>query len=126
MQLAALGLFVFELATLPFSELQRRSEWRHARNPRVGARDAVQFVGPGSETISITGALLPEAAGSFAAIETLREMADQGEPWSFIDGTGRIWGTYTIEHLDERKRYFLDNGVARYTDFAIDLARAEG
>lgn len=121
MQLAALGLFVFQLATLPFSELRRRQEWRHARVQRVGARDAAQFVGPGEDTVSIGGVLLPEAAGSYAAIDTLREMAAQGERYPFVDGTGRVWGSFVITGLDEGRTHLLNNGVPRKVDFTLDL-----
>jgi phage protein U len=124
-QLMSLGLFVFELATLPFSEMQRRSDWRHARNDRVGARAAAQYVGPGEDNITLSGVLMPEAAGTLDSIETLRAMADNGDAYPLIDGLGRIVGQYVITALDERKTHFLDNGVARKTDFALDLARVD-
>jgi phage protein U len=121
--LAALGLFVFELASLPYDELQRRTEWRHPRAPRVGARDASQFVGPGDERLSLAGVLLPEVAGSFAALRTLREMADEGEAWPFVTGTGEIFGQFVLISLDERRRYMMVDGVARMVDFSIELDR---
>jgi len=121
MQLGALGLFVFQLATLPFSELRRRQEWRHGRVQRVGARDASQFLGPGDDTITIGGVLMPEAAGSYAAIETLRAMAGEGDRYPFVDGTGKVWGSFVITGLDEGRGYLLDNGVPRKVDFALDL-----
>ena len=123
MRLAALGLFVFELASFPFSELTRDNDWSHARAPRVGVRDASQFVGPGQDSITIAGALVPEAAGSYGAIETLRAMANEGDAYEFVDGTGRIWGSYVVTRMTERRQALLDDGTPRRIDFTLDLER---
>ena len=123
--LAALGLFVFDMATFPFSDLSRRSAWNHARSARVGARDASQYVGPGDDQVSISGMICPEAAGSYGAIDTLRAMADEGEAWPFVDGTGVVWGNYIITSLDERRASLLVDGVPRKIDFAIELIRVD-
>ncbi|MFY9351640.1 MAG: phage tail protein [Sphingobium sp.] len=125
MQLMSLGLFVFELATLPFSEMQRRSDWRHPASDRVGAPPAAQYVGRGEDNVTLSGVLMPEAAGTLDSIEQLRAMADAGDAYPLIDGRGVIIGLYVITALDERKSHFLDNGVARKTDFALDLRRVD-
>lgn len=123
--LAALGFFVFEAATFPFSELSRRSDWRHARASRVGAREASQFLGPGGDDISIAGALIPEAGADYAAIDTLRRMADEGEAYPFVDGQGRVWGSFSLTSLDERRKYLLIDGTPRMIDFTIELQRVD-
>jgi hypothetical protein len=123
MQLAALGLFVFELATFPFQDIERSSEWRHAAAARVGERDAHQYVGPGDETVSIAGAIMPEAAGSFGSIDTLRRMADEGDAHTFLAGNGRVWGSFVITRLRDRHDFLLADGVARKVDFQIELKR---
>lgn len=123
MHLAALGLFIFEFATWPFEELSRRSDWGHAAAARVGARDALQFTGPGDETISIQGKLAPEVAGSFASIDTLRAMADEGDEYQFVLGTGEVWGGFVIVGIDERRKAMLADGTPRLIDFTLDLKR---
>jgi phage protein U len=121
--LLAFGLFVFELPSLLFDELQRRTDWRHASNERVGARDASQFLGPGKDHVSISGTLLPEVAGSFASIRTLRTMADEGEAWPLTAGTGQVLGNFVLVALDERQKFFTLDGVPRRTDFVLELER---
>lgn len=121
--LAALGLFVFELASLPFGEVQRRRDWRHEPAKRIGARDTGQFVGPGDDLVTLSGILVPGVAGSYASLDMLVEMADAGENYSFVDGTGRVWGEYAILALDTRSKYLMIDGVARMVDFALDLRR---
>lgn len=122
--LASLGLFVFDMASLPFAELSRKRDWRHARSERVGVRDAFQFTGPGQDRVTLSGAVLPGVVGSFAAIETLREMADAGEMHQLADGSGRIWGGFVIQVLDERRRHLTIDGQPRMIDFTIELERA--
>ena len=121
--LAALGPFVFEAASFPFAELSRRTDWRHGKADRFGARAAAQFLGPGEDRLQLPGCLMPEVAGSFAAIDTLRAMADAGEAYPFVDGTGRVWGEYVIVGMDETRRHMLVDGTPRAVDFTLDLDR---
>ena len=121
--LASLGLFVFELASLPFEEMQRRRDWRHEPARLVGARDASQFTGPGDDLVTINGVIAPGEIGSATAIDTLVEMGDDGENYSFVDGTGVVWGEFAIVALDTRRKYIMVDGAPRMIDFAIDLRR---
>lgn len=120
--LAALGLFVFE-AAFPFADLARREGWRHATADRVGARAASQYVGPGEDTLSLSGILIPEAGARYSSIDTLRALADAGDALPFLDGTGVIWGEYVIGALDTRRRNVTVDGLPRAVDFTLDLAR---
>lgn len=121
--LAALGMFVFEAASFPFSELNRRSDWRHARSARFGAIDAAQYLGPGNDQVTMNGALVPEAGQRYAAIDTLRGMADEGDAYQLVDGTGLVWGGFVIVGLDERRRHLMLDGVPRMIDFTLQLER---
>ncbi|WBQ15965.1 phage tail protein [Sphingobium yanoikuyae] len=123
--LMALGMFIFDLPTLAHDELQRRASWRHARSPRVGARDATQFVGPGEETVSLSGAVYAEITDGRVSIDDLRTMAASGEAWPLLDGTGTVFGDYVIEAIDERHAYLMTDGRAQRIDFAIDLLRVD-
>lgn len=123
--LMALGLFVFEMGTLPYQELQRRRDWRHERSARVGVRPATQFLGPGEDTITLQGTLIPELAGKASSIDQLADMADEGDDLALVDGDGNVFGYFVITAIDDRRSVFLDNGIARKIDFAIDLARVD-
>jgi len=125
MKLASLGLFVFDLASLPFNELGRKRDWRHARSERVGARDALQFTGPGQDRVSLQGSIVPGVAGSSVSIETLADMAAQGGVHQLADGTGRVFGGFVIQTLDTRGKHIMDGGVPRWVDFTIELERAD-
>jgi phage protein U len=125
MHLMALGMFLFEIGTLPHDELQRKTDWRHARSSRVGARDATQFLGVGDEQISLSGSVYAEIADGRVALDDLRAMADDGEALPLVDGSGTVFGNFVIEAIDERHAFLMSDGRPRRIDFGIDLLRVD-
>src|SRR5687767_3496826 len=125
MHLMALGMFLFRIPTLAYDELQRKTAWRFARSSRIGARDAVQFLGPGDETISMSGSVYAEITDGRVSLDDLREMAGQGEALPLVDGTGTVFGNFVIEAIDERHAHMLPDGRPLRIDFGIDLLRVD-
>jgi phage protein U len=125
MYLMAIGMFLFELPSLAYDELQRKTDWQHARSQRIGARDATQFVGRGTETISLSGSVYHEIADGRVSIDDLRTMADEGEALPLVSGAGIIFGDFVITAIDERHKYALADGTPLRIDFAIDLLRVD-
>jgi uncharacterized protein len=121
--LMTLGLFVFGMDTLAYNQLQRKMSWRHGKSERHAALPATQFLGPGEDTISIEGMLVPEVQGSYTAITRLIEMADSGDNWPLTDGDGNVWGNFEIQNIDQRHRAIMAGGKPRIVDFGIDLNR---
>lgn len=121
-----LGMFVFSLPTLAYHELQRQTEWKHASTARVGLRDAHQYVGPGDDTITLSGWVAPELTGSLYSLDALRMMADTGKSWILIQGTGRILGSYRIASMTEGRTILDGSGGARRVEFSIALKRDDG
>ena len=123
--MAALGQFTFALNTIAFQELRRSTSWRHPSNARVGARPARQYVGPGDETITLTGLQAPEFMGDRKALDRLREMADRGNAYALVNGAGENFGAWVIESMDETGTLFVREGVPRRVEFTINLARVD-
>lgn len=121
----ALGTFVFSLPDLAYQQLQRSAAWRHASSERVGARAARQYLGPGEETIELSGLIAPELTGSPASLDTLREMAAEGRPLALVDGTGVVHGTFVITGLQETRTLFFPDGAARKIEFSLSLMRVD-
>ena len=121
----SLGMFVFAIPTLAYEEMRRRADYRHARSARIGARDATQFVGPGDETISLSGAAFAELSDGQASLDQLRDMGASGDAWPLVDGTGRVYGAFVIEGIDEGQSHFLPDGTARKIEFSISLLRVD-
>lgn len=122
----SLGMFIFSLSTLPYQDFARRTDWKHARTSRVGARDASQFTGAGSDTLQLKGYIAPEFAGDVTSLDTLREMAASGDAFPLVDGTGRVLGAWVIDSIDEGQSLFFANGQPRRIDFTIDLHQVDG
>lgn len=125
MMLAALGMFVFETDSALFDKIARARDWRHERTDRFGARAASQFTGPGEDRITLSGILVPEIGGDFWAIETLAQMADEGEAYPLMDGLGNVLGAFTIDRISEEKGNLIDTGMQRRNDFTIELSRVD-
>lgn len=123
--LMALGLFIFSVPTLAFDELARKTSYRHVSNARIGARDATQFTGIGDETVSIGGSAFFELGAGEASIAQIRAMAETGSPWSLVDGTGGVWGSYVLITVDEKRRDVFPDGTPRRIDFSLELLRVD-
>ena len=123
--LMALGPFIFSLPTLAYDNLKRSTAWRHPSHSRVGARPAHQFLGPGDESIHLSGVLVPTLVGSAASLDELREMAHTGQAWALVSGTGQVFGAFVIESLDETGTFHIDNGAAQRIEFSLQLKRVD-
>lgn len=121
----ALGTFVFSLPQLAYQQLQRSTSWRHASSERVGARAAHQYVGPGEDTIELSGLIAPELTGDPASLDLLRAMADEGRPLALVDGTGLVHGAYVITAIDEEHTLFFADGAPRRIEFRLSLLRVD-
>jgi len=125
--LMALDMFAFEIGTLPYEELSQRFEWRHAQSDRFGVRPAFQYLGPGAETVDLSGALYPgQGIGAYSSIDTVKAMADTGEAYTLVSGVGEVMGEFFIRGLDLRKDLFFVDGAPRRADFRLSLERADG
>lgn len=120
-----LGMFVFMRQTLPFQTMQRDAEYRWPSNPRVGQRDAYQFLGVGEEKVTLSGVLYPELTGGRITMTTVRLMAEEGRAWPLIDGAGAIYGMYVINNVSETGSVFFSDGTARKIDFTLTLTRVD-
>ena len=120
-----LGLFVFTLKTVPYRELQYQRSWRFPANSRVGLRPSVQFLGPDSDTLTLTGTLLPEITGGRLSLFALEQMAELGKAWPLIEGSGTIFGMFVIESLNQTRAEFFSNGACRRIEFTLTLKRVD-
>jgi phage protein U len=121
MVMMALGDFRFSLDTAAFQELSRTHAWRWASVDRIGAKPAMQFVGPGEESITMNGTIYPAFRGGLGQIEAMRVEANKGEPLMLVDGTGQVWGKFCITEIRETRKVLFSDGTPRAQDFDISL-----
>lgn len=125
MTMMALGQFVFSLDTLAYQSFQRQQDWRHPSNSRVGARPARQFVGPGDDSITLTGLHVPEFRGQRKVLDDLRSMADAGKAYALVSGANDVLGAWVIESVQETGSFFVREGVPRRIEFTVALKRVD-
>ena len=120
-----LGLFVFTLKTVPYQQLQLQKQWRHASNTRIGARPTLQYLGQDTDTITLSGVLMPAITGGRFSLLALELMADTGKGWPLISGDGTIYGMYVIESMSQTRSEFFSDGAARKIEFTVTLKRVD-
>ena len=123
--LSTLGLFVFALHSASYQQLQRSDSERWASHARVGSRASWQHLGPGEDTITLSGTLYPEITGGKVSLDILREMKASGKSWLFMLGTGATLGQYIINSIEETHQLLFKNGQSRKVDFSLKLTRID-
>ncbi|HBT3299136.1 TPA: phage tail protein [Klebsiella pneumoniae] len=119
------GLFVFELRTLPYQQLQLSRNWRHVKNDLVGRSAKWQYVGAGENQLTLGGLLYPEITGGNLSLGAVSTMAYTGLAWPLIDGVGSIYGMYVITGLQETHQEFDRYGKAKKIEFTLSLQRVD-
>lgn len=120
-----LGLFVFQLQTVPYQSLQRDVDYRWPVNNRVGLRPLPQFLGVNEEKITLSGVLMPEITGGKLSLLALNLMADEGKAWPLLEGSGTIYGMFVVNSVSETHTEHFSNGAARRIEFTLKLTRVD-
>ena len=123
--LSVLGLFVFQLKSSSYQQLQHSDAERWESKEVSGKRANWQHIGPGEDTVSLSGVLYPEITGGDTSLDKLRAMKNIGKSWIFMLGNGRIMGMYIINSIEETHQLFFRNGKARKVDFNLKLTRVD-
>ena len=121
--LMALGAYRFSLDTSAYQQLQRNTQYRWSAQNRLQRSPAQQFVGPGSDTLTLSGVIYPEHKGGFDQINAMRAQAGLGQPLLLVDGLGVIWGRWVITSVEETQTVFLQNGQPKKQEFQLQLTR---
>lgn len=120
-----LGLFVFQLQTVPYQSLQRDVDYRWPVNNRVGLRPLPQFLGVNEEKITLSDVLMPEITGGKLSLMALNLMADEGKAWPLLEGSGTIYGMFVVNSVSETHTEHFSNGAARRIEFTLTLTRVD-
>lgn len=118
-----LGSFSFGINTAAYNDLRRTTEYKWAAQERFGQRDAMQFTGPGTDSISLSGIILTAYRGGTGQLDILRELADSGEPQTLISGLGSVMGRWIIEGVEEGQDVFAAAGMPRRQSFNVRLKK---
>ncbi len=143
-----LGTYQFSINTSAYQTLRRSVGYRWAAQDRIGRAAALQFIGPGEDSLSLDGVIFPThrelrnllsqrrpdaplSGGSvlpvrfsqLSQLEAMREQAAAGTPLLLLDGQGQILGQWVIERVEEQQDNFARAGVARRQTFSLKLRK---
>jgi phage protein U len=123
MLMALWGRFPFGINTAAFQELSRDTSWRWPGQELFGQMPALQFVGPGDDTITLPGVIYPEFRGGTKQIQDMRDLASNGTPELLLDGRGNILGKWVCTNISEVQSTFAGFGIPLKQEFTITLRR---
>lgn len=116
-----LGDYTFSVDTAAPGRLSRSSAYRWGAQERHGREAALQYLGPGADSVSISGVVYPHFRGGLSQVEALRAEAGQGRPLLFVDGQGGIHGRWVVEGVDETRQELFPDGTPRRMEFTLKL-----
>lgn len=123
MPLMALGSgFVFEVGQAVYDEFKRKTVARLPTVERIRNSLAVQNMGPGENTATITGIVWPleEAEGTIVDIARMRSMVG-GAPQVLVTGYGEVIGRYIVKSFEETHSYIERDGAPIKIAFTMEL-----
>lgn len=121
-----LGFFQFALDSATYQRLSRSTEYKWARQARIGSTDALQFTGYGPETIELEGVIYPHFRGGIKQIDNMRTQANIGIPLPLVSGLGRVLGLWVVEAISEGQEVFAAQGIPQRQDFTMRMAKYGG
>lgn len=124
MIMMALGPYRFSVDAFILQSIERKLPARHVDIDLVGRAPGSQFLGPGSERISLPAVLFPAFLGGrgLEQLEGLRESTKTGVPMMLAAGTGRVLGLFTVREVGDTRTHNLPNGFPQKVEVRIDLA----
>lgn len=118
-----LGAYVFSLDTAAYQQLSRATAYRWQALERVNQLAALQFTGPGEDSISLNGVILPTFRGGLGQLDAMRAEAAKGEPLLMVDGRGYVHGRWVILSVNETQKTFERGGAPLQIEFSIRLRK---
>lgn len=114
-----------------FKTIQADSNYNWVAQQRLSRDPAMQFTGPGEETLSIEGILYPHLFGGFGTLQGLTEAGRRGDimklvMFSPLDAgmAGVIYpDNVVIRRIKRTHTHFLHDGQAAKIEFNLELVR---
>lgn len=119
--LLGLGDFRFSMLSAAYDTLRRSTEWRWAKVDRINRMPALQYIGPGAESITLSGTIYPHMGAGLSQIAAMRAAAGAGTPLPLVSGRGDVIGRWCISRVEETVGAMFADGAARKQDFSLTL-----
>lgn len=121
-----LGFLQFSIDNAAYQRLTRSTEYRWARQSRLGVNDALQFTGLGADTIELEGVVYPHFRGGLGQVNKMRTQATLGLPLPLVSGIGKVLGLWVVEAVSEGQELFASQGIPHKQEFTMRMTRYDG
>jgi uncharacterized protein len=119
--LMALGSYRFSISTAAHEQIERNTEWRWPAQERIGMAPALQYVGPGEDTITMSGTIYPQLGPGLGQVDAMRAQAGLGQPLALVTGFGKYLGLWSITSIRENQSSIFYDGVPKKIEFSLEL-----
>jgi len=118
---------LLELDTFPF-ELggsERDHEADYARHAVIGIRKPFEAVGPGDDTVTLRGQLMPFHIGGLSELALAHQLVDRQDPLFCMRGDGGWTGWYHLTRVGEKHDTIGPGGVGFVATYTLKLERCD-
>ncbi|MGR3484447.1 MAG: phage tail protein [Paracoccaceae bacterium] len=121
-----LGAFRFGVSGPSHDKAVQMSGYRWEAVELIGRRPELHYLGPGRETLELSGTIHPHFRGGLGQVDRMRAQARLGIPMLMGDGLGFVLGRWVITGVEDTRTVLMADGAPRQIDFALKLDRAPG
>lgn len=105
-------------------EVSRERETEFAEKSVIGRLPPNEWVGEKSDTMTLSGQLLPEhLPGGLSMHALLHSMRKEGKPQMVLRGDGEVLGWFLITKATEKETFLGWTGVGQVIEISIELKR---
>ena len=123
--LYTIGPLKVQIAPFNAHEVSQSGSTDYAAKPVVGAEPPLEFVGEGSNELSLSGRIFPHQLGGLSEVDQLEQMRRSGKPQFVMRGDGKPFGWYAITAVSLRSSYLDAHGIGKLVEVSISLRRAQ-
>ncbi|CAH1657314.1 Oxidoreductase [Hyphomicrobiales bacterium] len=122
----ALGPYAFTALGFGYQGVKRKLATPWATQQVVDRLEALQWLGPKSDEVTVEGVLFPHEFGGMENLDGLRGAALSGQTLMFVSLAGRIYGPHVIEGIDEDRTVHDALGAPKMLSYSLQLRRVAG
>lgn len=119
----ALGPFMFRAHGFGYTGVGRSLDTSWAELETVGRLNALQWTGPRSEAVTISGVLFPQEFGGLTTLEGVRLAARNGLPLMLVSLGGLVFGSHAVQSITEDRAFHDRYGTPRRNAYTIEVKR---
>ena len=118
-----LGAVIVDTEPFSIDRVQSSASADIAAKPVIASMKAHEFMGPGDETLTLTGQILPFHIGGLTQLDALKEMCRAGNRFPVMRGDGVTMGWYALKSVGEGHSELAADGVGYVVKHTLSLLK---